>query len=114
MDLRLHDIAEFKKPHPCGSVQWEILRVGMDIKLRCLKCGREMMSPRNRIEKSIRKIIRNPVTRDKAEPVTRDETGNSTQNETQSVTQDETGPVTREKTEPVTREKAGKGGSVHE
>jgi len=41
MDLRLHDLVELKKPHPCGAVQWEILRVGMDIKLRCLGCGYE-------------------------------------------------------------------------
>ena len=39
MDLRLHDKVELKKPHPCGSTQWEILRVGMDIKLKCLGCG---------------------------------------------------------------------------
>ena len=39
MDLHLHDIVELKKPHPCGSVTWEILRVGMDIKLKCLGCG---------------------------------------------------------------------------
>ena len=38
MDLHLHDLVELKKPHPCGSVQWEILRVGMDIKLRCQGC----------------------------------------------------------------------------
>ena len=33
MDLHLHDLVELKKPHPCGSTRWEILRVGMDIKL---------------------------------------------------------------------------------
>ena len=41
MDLHLHDKVELKKAHPCGSTQWEILRVGMDIKLRCLGCGHE-------------------------------------------------------------------------
>jgi hypothetical protein len=45
-----------KKPHPCGSVQWEILRVGMDIKLRCQGCGHELMLPRSKVEKSIRKV----------------------------------------------------------
>ena len=39
MDLHLHDKVELKKAHPCGSTQWEILRVGMDIKLKCLGCG---------------------------------------------------------------------------
>ena len=57
MDLRLHDIVELKKPHPCGAKQWEILRVGMDIKLRCQGCGHELMLPRSKAEKSIRKRI---------------------------------------------------------
>ena len=35
MDLKLHDIVELKKDHPCGSRRWEVLRVGMDIRLRC-------------------------------------------------------------------------------
>ena len=56
MDLHLHDYVELKKPHPCGSTQWEILRVGMDIKLRCRGCGHELMLPRSKAEKSIRKI----------------------------------------------------------
>lgn len=57
MDLRLHDLVELKKPHPCGSVQWEILRVGMDIKLRCQGCGHELMLPRSKAEKSVRKVL---------------------------------------------------------
>ena len=57
MNLRLHDRVELKKPHPCGSFLWEILRVGMDIKLRCLGCGHELMLPRSKAEKSIRKIL---------------------------------------------------------
>ena len=57
MDLRLHDLVELKKPHPCGSTRWEILRVGMDIKLRCQGCGHELMLPRSKAEKSIRKVL---------------------------------------------------------
>ena len=57
MDLHLKDIVELKKTHPCGSKRWEITRVGMDIKLRCLGCGHELMLPRARVEKSIRKIV---------------------------------------------------------
>ena len=48
MDLHLHDKVELKKAHPCGSTRWEILRVGMDIKLRCLGCGHELMLPRSK------------------------------------------------------------------
>ena len=51
------DVVQMKKAHPCGSTQWEILRVGMDIKLRCQGCGHELMLPRSKAEKSIRKIL---------------------------------------------------------
>ena len=57
MELHLHDKVELKKQHPCGSSVWEVLRVGMDIKLRCTGCGHELMLPRRKVEKSIRKII---------------------------------------------------------
>lgn len=57
MDLHVHDRVELKKPHPCGGKAWEILRVGMDIKLRCLTCGHELMLPRSKAEKSIRKML---------------------------------------------------------
>ena len=57
MDLQLHDILELKKDHPCGSRRWEVLRVGMDIKLKCLGCGHELMLPRSKVEKSIKKIL---------------------------------------------------------
>ena len=57
MDLRLHDLVELKQPHPCGGTRWEILRVGMDIKLRCQGCGHELMLPRSKAEKSIRKVL---------------------------------------------------------
>ena len=58
MDLKLHDIVELKKDHPCGSRRWEVLRVGMDFRLRCQGCGHEIMLPRSKAEKSIRKLIR--------------------------------------------------------
>ena len=57
MDLRLNDIVEMKKPHPCGEKLWLVTRVGMDIKLKCLGCGHELMLPRSKAEKSIRKIL---------------------------------------------------------
>ncbi len=57
MELHLHVKVELKKQHPCGSNTWEVLRVGMDIKLRCTGCGHELMLPRRKVEKSIRKII---------------------------------------------------------
>lgn len=56
MELNLHDILELKKEHPCGSRRWEVLRVGMDIKIKCLGCGHEVMQPRRNIEKMIKRI----------------------------------------------------------
>ena len=57
MELHLHDMVELKKEHPCGSRRWEVMRVGMDIKLRCLGCGQEVMAPRRKVEKSIKRIV---------------------------------------------------------
>lgn len=62
MDLRIGDIVELKKQHPCGSSQWEIFRIGMDIKLRCRGCGHELMLPRSKVEKSIKRLIREENT----------------------------------------------------
>ncbi|MBQ2062313.1 MAG: DUF951 domain-containing protein [Oscillospiraceae bacterium] len=59
MDLKLHDKVELKHQHPCGSKTWEVLRVGMDIKLRCLGCGHEVMVPRRKAEKAIRAVLSN-------------------------------------------------------
>lgn len=58
MDVRVGDILELKKLHPCGSRQWQVLRVGMDFRLKCLGCGHELMLPRVKAEKSLRKLIR--------------------------------------------------------
>ena len=59
MDIRINDILTLKKTHPCGSDKWLVLRIGMDFRLRCLGCSHEIMTPRVKIEKSIRKIERN-------------------------------------------------------
>ena len=58
MDIRLQDILVMKKGHPCGGNQWLVLRTGADFRLRCLNCGHEIMTPRFKAEKNIRKIIR--------------------------------------------------------
>ena len=57
MDLQVNDKVELKKIHPCGGKEWLVLRIGMDIKLRCLGCGHELMVPRSKVEKSIRRIL---------------------------------------------------------
>ena len=48
------DIVKLKKPHPCGSHEWEILRVGADFRLKCLGCGHQMMVTRKLVEKNTR------------------------------------------------------------
>lgn len=58
MDVRLGDILEMKKPHPCGSSRFEVLRVGMDFRLKCTGCGHETLVPRLKIERHIRRIWR--------------------------------------------------------
>lgn len=58
LDVRVGDILEMKKQHPCGVKQFDVLRVGMDFKIKCRGCGHEVMVPRNKIEKNIKKIIR--------------------------------------------------------
>ncbi|MGN0443756.1 MAG: DUF951 domain-containing protein [Acutalibacteraceae bacterium] len=58
MDVRVNDVLLMKKPHPCGSKEFLVLRSGMDFKLRCKGCGHEVMVARNKIEKNIKKIIR--------------------------------------------------------
>ena len=57
MDLKLNQLVELKKAHPCGNKIWIVLRVGMDIKLRCMGCGHELMLPRSKAEKAIKKIL---------------------------------------------------------
>ena len=54
MDLNIGDIIRLKKPHPCGSYTWEILRTGIDIRLKCTGCSHQIMHPRKQIEKNIR------------------------------------------------------------
>ena len=51
------DIVETKKPHPCGSKEWKINRVGADFKIECIGCGRIVMLPRIKFEKSVKKVI---------------------------------------------------------
>ncbi len=46
-----------KKDHPCGSNMWTITRVGVDIKIKCDKCGREIMLDRIEFEKKLKKVV---------------------------------------------------------
>lgn len=56
MEIRVGDVLTMKKQHPCGCARFLVLRIGMDFRLRCEQCGRELMIPRVRAEKNIRSV----------------------------------------------------------
>lgn len=58
MDVMVSDILIMKKPHPCGSNRFSVLRIGMDFKIKCEGCGHEIMAPRQKIERNIKRIER--------------------------------------------------------
>ncbi len=57
MDINVGDIITLKKQHPCGSKEWEVLRVGADFRLKCMGCEHQIMVSRQQTEKNIRKIV---------------------------------------------------------
>ena len=56
MYIQLGDILEMKKAHPCGEKKWLVLRTGADFRLKCMRCGHEVMTPRFKAEKNIRQV----------------------------------------------------------
>jgi hypothetical protein len=58
MDVKVGDKLLMKKKHPCGSEMFLVTRIGMDFKIKCINCDREVMLPRVKCEKNIKKIIR--------------------------------------------------------
>ena len=58
MDVKVGDKLIMKKNHPCGNNEFEVLRIGMDFRIRCTGCGREVMVPRTKIERNIKNIVR--------------------------------------------------------
>jgi hypothetical protein len=55
-DLEIDDLLRLRKPHPCGSTDWVVVRIGADIGLKCLGCGRRILLPR-------REVVRRMKTR---------------------------------------------------
>ncbi len=58
-EYEVGDIVKLKKPHPCGSFEWEILRVGADFRLKCIGCGHQVMLARRQVEKSTKGLRKN-------------------------------------------------------
>ncbi len=63
MDIKIGDILTMKKQHPCGTKNWEVIRIGADFKIKCCGCGHIVMLPRSKVEKNIRKINEKPLNR---------------------------------------------------
>lgn len=57
VEFRLDDIVRLRKPHPCGSYDWRVVRLGADIGLRCLKCQHRVLIPRSELERRLKAFI---------------------------------------------------------
>jgi hypothetical protein len=62
LELFLDDIVQLRKPHPCGSVQWRVVRLGADIGLKCLGCDRKVLLPRRELEKRLKRFVSRGAT----------------------------------------------------
>jgi len=58
MKLYIGDILLLKKEHPCGGAEWEVLRTGMDFRIKCRKCGHSVMIARVKLEKDIKRVVK--------------------------------------------------------
>lgn len=66
MDVSLGDVLRLRKPHPCGGDEWEVVRLGADLGLRCRRCQRRVLMPRADVERQVKKWIRsNPLSDNK-------------------------------------------------
>lgn len=58
MKYLVGDIVKMRKIHPCGGTDWEVMRVGMDFRIKCLTCGRVVMLPRVQFEKAVKTVVK--------------------------------------------------------
>lgn len=56
-DVQVDDLVRLRKPHPCGSYEWRVVRIGADIGLKCQMCGRKILLDRRTFKKRTKKII---------------------------------------------------------
>lgn len=56
-DIHVGDRVRMRKPHPCGGHEWEVTRIGADIGLRCLTCGRRVMLPRSKFNRQMKQVL---------------------------------------------------------
>ena len=58
MDIHLGDVVHLRKQHPCGGYEWEVVRLGADIGIKCQTCGHRVLLPRRKFEKSVKKLVK--------------------------------------------------------
>jgi hypothetical protein len=56
-EIRLGDVVRMRKPHPCGSFQWQVVRLGADIGIRCSGCGRRVLMPRSQFSRQVKALV---------------------------------------------------------
>jgi hypothetical protein len=56
-EFDLHDVVEMKKQHPCGTNRWQVIRMGMDIRIKCQGCGHSVLIPRREFQRKMKKIL---------------------------------------------------------
>ncbi len=61
-DLQLNDQLQLRKAHPCGGYEWKVVRLGADIKIECLGCGRQVMLTRRELARRTKKRLPRPET----------------------------------------------------
>ncbi|GGC94968.1 hypothetical protein GCM10007216_27110 [Thalassobacillus devorans] len=61
-DFQLNDVVEMKKPHPCGDNRWKIIRMGADIRIKCMGCDHSVLIPRRRFETKLKRVLERAET----------------------------------------------------
>jgi hypothetical protein len=57
VEFRLEDVVRLRKPHPCGSFEWRVVRLGADIGLKCLKCSHRVLLTRSTLERRLKEFV---------------------------------------------------------
>lgn len=61
-EIRLGDVVRMRKPHPCGSTDWQVVRLGADIGIRCLGCSRRVLLPRSQFVRQVKTLLKQGPT----------------------------------------------------
>ncbi|MBT2638712.1 MULTISPECIES: DUF951 domain-containing protein [unclassified Bacillus (in: firmicutes)] len=56
-EFQLNDVVEMKKPHPCGTNKWKIIRLGMDFRIKCVGCEHSVLIPRKEFTRKVKKVL---------------------------------------------------------